>query len=441
ATDVDHNATQIWSVNTTAGTYGTFAIDASTGQWTYTLDNSLAATQALKQGETQTDTFTATVTDDQLATDTIKVKITVHGSNDAPVIGARSIVTGAVTEAGDLPGIDEAGLGGGLTLTAALSASLASHPAVAAELSGLATHPADVHNTLLAIEAGLGVDVPTAIAIVWHSLDAAYVSAGPNQSNINEAFARLGVEYAAYVKADGVPLVDVVAKYTADANNDGIAERDQSLHDNLLGNLTTAALSQHFSGNPGLLTTLTGLISGVDAGLLNRPYASGNEGSTGGAAAHLFDVAKGFGTAARGTLVATDVDHNATQTWSVNTTAGTYGTFAIDASTGKWTYTLDNSLAATQALKQGETQSDTFPATVTDDQLATDTINVKITVHGSNDAPVIGGASIVTGAGTEAGDLPGIDEAGLGGGLTLTAALSASLASHPAVASELSGLA
>jgi len=60
---------------------------------------------------------------------------------------------------------------------------------------------------------------------------------------------------------------------------------------------------------------------------------------------------------ATGTLTASDVDADATQTWSIvdETPSTTYGTLALNATTGVWTYTLDNSLAATQALKEGQT--------------------------------------------------------------------------------------
>ncbi|PBC02410.1 VCBS domain-containing protein, partial [Mesorhizobium sp. WSM3860] len=59
ASDVDNGATQAYSGNA-AGAYGSFAVDASTGQWTYTLDN--AAHQNLAQGESHTEIFTVTVT-------------------------------------------------------------------------------------------------------------------------------------------------------------------------------------------------------------------------------------------------------------------------------------------------------------------------------------------------------------------------------------------
>lgn len=52
------------------------------GVWTYKLDNSLPATQALAQGETATETFTATVTDEHGATDTMVVTVTVGTSDD-----------------------------------------------------------------------------------------------------------------------------------------------------------------------------------------------------------------------------------------------------------------------------------------------------------------------------------------------------------------------
>ena len=65
--------------------YGSYAMAAG-GTWTYTLDNSNAAVQALNVGGTLTDTFTVHTQDGtaQLVT------ITINGANDAAVIAGTT---------------------------------------------------------------------------------------------------------------------------------------------------------------------------------------------------------------------------------------------------------------------------------------------------------------------------------------------------------------
>ena len=96
STDVD-NPSDTWQPvaagAATANGYGTYALTA-TGVWTYTLDNSNPAVQALNVGQTLTDTFTAFTVDgtSQLVT------VTINGRNDAAVISG--VANGSVTEAG-----------------------------------------------------------------------------------------------------------------------------------------------------------------------------------------------------------------------------------------------------------------------------------------------------------------------------------------------------
>ena len=104
AADVDNppDWTPVGTPAASTGGYGTYTLTAA-GVWTYTLDNSNAAVQALNVGQTLTDTFTAVTVGGtaQLVT------ITIDGANDAAVITGP--VTGTVTEAGGVangtPGI------------------------------------------------------------------------------------------------------------------------------------------------------------------------------------------------------------------------------------------------------------------------------------------------------------------------------------------------
>ncbi|MFN3388638.1 MAG: hypothetical protein ACK40O_06860 [Allosphingosinicella sp.] len=129
--------------------------------------------------------------------------------------------------------------------------------------------------------------------VVWDYLDDAYV-AGNNyyDLNLNQNFVLLGVEYVEYLEAGGAPLTFVTAKYAADTNGNGIPQREQSMHDNLLGNVTTAAIQDRF---PEPLESE--LLALVPDDYQNRPYYDGNEARVGGAihdAVRAFDYDKGW---------------------------------------------------------------------------------------------------------------------------------------------------
>ncbi|MCF2873052.1 VCBS domain-containing protein, partial [Octadecabacter sp. G9-8] len=68
---------------------------------------------------------------------------------------------------------------------------------------------------------------------------------------------------------------------------------------------------------------------------------------------------------AMGVLSVTDVDAGEAGFEAQSGTAGTYGSFDIDAD-GVWIYTADNSLTAVQSLADGQTASDSFTVTTVD---------------------------------------------------------------------------
>ncbi len=96
-TDVDTGQNHFQTPISLAGVYGTFTFDATTGQWSYTLDNSKV--QFLGKGVTTTDPLTVTSFD---GTDSHTITVTINGTNDAPTISAHT--DGAVTEDGGVQG-------------------------------------------------------------------------------------------------------------------------------------------------------------------------------------------------------------------------------------------------------------------------------------------------------------------------------------------------
>jgi VCBS repeat-containing protein len=71
--------------DTIRGTYGTLVL-GSDGQWSYQLDDSDPATEALGQGQQATDVFSYTVQDPSGQTSTAQVFVVISGSNDEVIV-------------------------------------------------------------------------------------------------------------------------------------------------------------------------------------------------------------------------------------------------------------------------------------------------------------------------------------------------------------------
>jgi len=325
ASDVDHNASKTWSIQgTPSTTYGSIAID-SHGKWTYSLNNALSSTQALAEGETVTQTYTARVTDDKGAYVDQTVTVTITGTNDSPVItNAASALLGTVIEAGNLD--NGAVVNGTPTISGQLSASDVDHNA---------TKSWSITGTPSTTYGSIGID-----------------STGKWTYSLDNALS------ATQALKEGETVTQT---YTARVTDDKGAYVDQTITITLKGT----------NDAPVILETSKTEGDATEAGVKTV------DGVTTPIAAVV----------ATGTLNASDVDHDATQTWSATPTPaeGTqYGTFVITPA-GSWTYTAGE---AANQLAAGETKTETFTATVTDDKGAIDTQTVTITIHGTNDAPV-----------------------------------------------------
>ncbi|CAM5208028.1 hypothetical protein CDEF62S_02504 [Castellaniella defragrans] len=341
ATDVDAGDTQHWSVSTggqsAAGAYGSLTIDAATGEWVYALDDTKPATQALKAGDTPTETFTAVVTDSHGATATQVITVTVNGSNDAASISGTA--TGATTEDGGI-------------LNAAKGQATAGGQLQVADVDAGENH----FQTPASLAGAYGSFTFDPLTGVWsYQLD--------NSSAATQALAQgeKATDTLTVTSADGTAHQDIVVTITG-------------------------------SNDVPVVTNGTGAVTeDVDVG------------------AEAAGMLTAHGTTANGrALTITDADHDQS-TFDTGTVAfasnslgsgSALGTLTVNAD-GTWEYQVDNSLSQVQSLAAGQTITETFTVKSADGTAAS---TVTVTITGANDAPYITStAAAAAGSVVEAG--------------------------------------
>ena len=328
ASDVEGD-TLTWSIiGTPDTTYGVFSIDASTGEWAYELDNTLPATQALKEGDTVPLTFTVQVNDGNGGATTREVAITVTGTNDVPVAEAD---VGSVTEAGVV--------NGGNTVTDGIQTAN----------GNVLANDSDVDNGETA------------------TLTVSDVQFGATSGTVGSSLAGIY----------GTLVLSATGNYVYSLDN---------------GAAATQALKQGQSATETFIYTIVDANGAFDTSTLTITVTGTNDrpiitSAAADATGQVVEAGTGVvgNDTATGNLTASDVDADATQTWSIVDTNGTFGTISIDPATGQWTYTLDNTRAATQALNDGDTGAETFTARVTDEFGSYRDQIITIDVVGSND--------------------------------------------------------
>ncbi len=422
--DIDSGQSSFLAQAGVAGShgYGSFSIDAA-GNWTYSAANAQAAIQQLAAGATLSDSFTATSAD---GTATQTVTVTITGTNDLAILGGT--VAGDVTE-------DSGVVLGNLTTSGTLTVADVDN-GEAAFLVQAGTAGSNGHGTFTLDAAGN-----------WS------YSAGNAQAAIQQlaAGATLTDSFTA-VSADG--SASQIVTVTITGSNDipviggvvsgGVTEDTAVVGGNLVtgGTLTVVDIDSgqsSFLAQAGVAGSHGYGSFSIDAGG-NWTYSAANaqaaiqQLAAGATLSDSFTATSADGTATQtvtvtitgtndlailggtvvgdvtedsgvvlgnlttsGTLTVADVDNGEAAFLVQAGTAGSngHGTFTLDAA-GNWSYSAGNAQAAIQQLAAGATLTDSFTA-VSADGSASQIVTVTIT--GTNDIPVIGGA--VSGGVTE----------------------------------------
>jgi large repetitive protein len=411
-TDADHDQSQALAVAGAASDkgYGTYTINAD-GSWSYHLNNSDPAVQALHSGERLIDTFTFRSFDGSASR---VIKITIHGTDDIPVIEGTD--SGTVTEdikltvSGQIAVIDPDSGQSSVQPVTSPQASQNGYGSFVVTAEGIWTYWLDnskpavqglaesqtltdsftirsqdgsVPKTVTVTISGSndGPTVPEVFLTVGeNSGEATRVLAGEDIDSDDDAATLTYQLFSGAGPWGGwISISGNVLSYTPDPSFQQLAadETAQVL-------ATYRAIDRH-----GATTDPTNIWITI-TGANDAPVISVANGNASGA------VTEDAVAIATGQLAASDIDHNAAWTWSLVNGQGTYGRLTVDQ-TGRWTYTLDNTAA--HGLGGNDHPVESFTVRVTDEHGAVDDQTVTVTVNGTNDAPVAAGESYRVNAG------------------------------------------
>ncbi|MFO0077638.1 MAG: VCBS domain-containing protein, partial [Planctomycetota bacterium] len=325
------------------GLYGWVTI-SSNGEYTYTVDNSLAAVQALRiSNQTLSDTFSYTFRDTGGLQSTTQLTITIQGENDTPTAVADTNI--------------------------------------AVEAGGLSNGTVGVNPTGNVLVNDTDVDQGDSKTVVG-------VQAGVQSSTSGDVSSNIVGDYGSIIiGSDGSYI------YTVDNNNPAVQAlrtSGQTLTDTFSytirdteGLESTTQITITIQGANDTPTAVADTDTAVEAGGLNNGTSGAN--SSGNVLVNDTDVDAGDTK----TIVGVRQGTYSSATGSVGSTViGSFGSLVLQAN-GNYAYTADNNNPAVQALRlSGQTLTDTFTYTMRDTGGLQSTTQLSITISGVNDTPV-----------------------------------------------------
>jgi len=411
ATGESLNASQSGFDHAVAGTYGTLYFNASTGAYEYVPND--GAIEGLKT--TASDTFTFSATDGQLSSLQQTLTVTLNGTNDTPVISASSASTD-LTESGgvnngnsgtltasstvtlsdrdsaDTPSFDTTALGtngwvndgGGFWHKIGTYGTATLDTATGHVTYGLNDNDTDTQAlqtgdtvtdsfTLYATDGTAGSS--TTIDFTIHGSNDAAVISGSTSGSATEAGTSSGSAATGTATDTDVDnaanTFQVVSSATTSDSGYGTFTVDASGHWVFTVNDANSAVDQMNVGD-SLTDTFTihtadGTAQQISVTIYGANDAAIVSGTTSGGVVESGGALFSGTPTVSGTITDTDVDNfdNLFTAQSATLTDHSYGSYTIDSS-GNWTFTLNNSLAAVQALNDGDHLTETFTVTTID---------------------------------------------------------------------------
>ncbi|MBM9521290.1 VCBS domain-containing protein, partial [Desulforhopalus vacuolatus] len=412
SSDVDDDATAAFTVTPGSTAPAGFTLHAD---GSYSFDPTDAAYENLNVGDSVILTVPVTVTDDQGATDTVQIQITVNGTNDAPVAGADVTTTideGATGISGTLTSTD---VDNGSTTTFTVTPGSTAPAGFTLHADGQYTFdPTDATYDHLNVGDSVILTVPVTVTDDQGGTDTVQIQITVNGTNdapiagadvtttVAEGDAAINGTLTSTDLDDGA-----TAAYTTTATIDGF-----TLHaDGSYSFDPTDAAYDHLNVGDSTILTIPVTVTD-DNGATDTVQIQITVNGTNDAPVAVADVITSVDEGAAGisgTLTATDVDDGSTATFTVTPGSTAPAGFTLHAD---GSYSFDPTDATYEYLNVGDTEILTIPVTVTDDNGGTDTVQIQITVNGTNNAPVAGAdvtRSVDEGAATIDGVLTATD--------------------------------